>query len=387
MRIGYLTYGLDRTPTGIGRYAVELVRAMARQAGQHEFVLLSTEYEDRHGLWDAFERVDLSACRLLPSMLSLGNIALSAAIRRHKFDIIHDPNGIVPFFGPAFTARRIATIHDACAYVYPHTHNRLDTWRYHWLLPGAAGRADTILTDSEHSKADLLRFLKLPASKVAVVPCGIGPQFTPIDSVGMQAVLQRYAIRQPYLLYLGGLNARKNIARLFEAYAIVRQQIPELTLVLAGKRQWQTAEMDVALTRFQLQNHVQYLDYVADADLPALYSAARLFVFPSLYEGFGLPPLEAMACGTPVVTSQSSSLPEVVADAALLVDPYDTNALAHAMLRGLTDPTLRQDLRQRGLRQAARFPWERTAREVLVQYQQALEQPAARFENRKRAIL
>jgi glycosyltransferase involved in cell wall biosynthesis len=385
MRIGYLTYGLDRAPTGIGRYAVELLRAMARQHSQHEFVLLSTEREDRHGLWGAFERVDLSAYRLLPSMLSLGNIALSTAIHRYNLALVHDPNGIVPFFGPACAARRIATIHDAFAYVYPQTHNRLDTWRYHWLLPAAARRADGILTDSEHSKADLLRFLKLPANKVTVVPCGIAPRFAPVDLATAQTVLARYAIRQPYLLYLGGLNARKNIARLFEAYAMLRQHMPEVALVLGGKRQWQTTEMDAALTRFQLQQHVQYLDYVADADL--LYSAARLFVFPSLYEGFGLPPLEAMACGTPVVTSQSSSLPEVVADAALLVDPYDTNALANAMLRCLTDATLRQELRQRGLRRAAQFSWERTAREVLAQYQQVLEQPAGTFDNRKRAIL
>src|SRR5262245_22531948 len=149
MRIGYLTYGLDRAPTGIGRYAVELLRAMAKLRSCPEIVLLSTEGTDAHYLWDAFEHHNLPGCRLLPALLTIGNIALSSAIRRYKLDGIHDPNGIAPFFGPAAGARRITTLHDAFAYIYPEKHNWLDNWRYRWHLPYAARHADAVITVSE----------------------------------------------------------------------------------------------------------------------------------------------------------------------------------------------------------------------------------------------
>jgi glycosyltransferase involved in cell wall biosynthesis len=192
-----------------------------------------------------------------------------------------------------------------------------------------------------------------------------------------RAVLSRYGITRPYLLYLGGINARKNITQLFTAYARIRERHPDLLLVVGGKRQWRTGEIDAAFRRLDLASHVHFTGYVADGDLPALYSAAELFVFPSLYEGFGLPPLEAMACGTPVVTSNVSSLPEAVGDAALTVDPYDVGELVLAIDRLLTDEMLRADLRRRGLERASRFTWARTARETLAIYEQVLRRADA----------
>src|SRR5207237_1016759 len=159
-----------------------------------------------------------------------------------------------------------------------------------------------------------------------------------------QATLTRYGIVSPYILYIGGINARKNIARLYEAYAQVRTDHPNVTLVTAGKRQWQTAEIDANFHRLNLQDKVHFTGYVDDHDLPERDSAAERFVFASLCEGFALPPLEGMACGTPVVTSNVSSLPEVVGDAALMVDPYDVPALAAAIERVLTDKELQTDL-------------------------------------------
>ncbi len=369
MRIGYLTYGLDRAPTGIGRYAIELLRALARLPNTPEIVLLTTEQEDSHDLWRHFEHHALPGCRLLPALLTLGNGLLSNASRRLQLDIVHDPNGIAPFLGPALGAKRIVTIHDAFAYVYPETHNRLDNWRYRWMLPNVARRADAVLTDSEHSGHDLVRYLGLPENSIHVISCGVDPQFQPVENADKQrAVIHRYGLKTPYLLYVGGINARKNIAGLFEAYARVRAWHPGVPLVVAGKRQWQTGDIDAAFRRFDLENDVCFTGYVADEDLPALYSAAEAFVFPSLYEGFGLPPLEAMACGTPVITSNASSLPEVVGDAAISVDPYDIDALAAAIGRVLGDAPLRAELRARGLARAAQFTWERAARETLGVY-------------------
>lgn len=373
MRIGYLTYGLDRAPTGIGRYAIEQLRALAALPGAPELVLLTTEAEDKHGLWDAFEHHSLAGCRLLPALMTLGNAAISLAARRYALEIVHDPNGVAPFLGPAAGARRIVTIHDAFAYVHPESHNRLDNWRFRWMLPAAAHRADMVLTDSDNSRHDLLRYLRLPDQRVQVIYCGVDAGFQPIaDTPQRRAVLERYGIRPPYLLYLGGINARKNIAGLLAAYAQVREHYPAVQLVIGGKRQWATGPIDTALMQLGLEPYVHFTGYMADSDLPALYSAAEAFVFPSLYEGFGLPPLEALACGTPVITSNASSLPEVVGNAALMVDPFDVGALAVAIERALVDTTLRAELRRRGIERAAQLSWHGAARAMLEVYQQVL---------------
>lgn len=373
MRVGYLTYGLDRSPTGIGRYAIELLHALAALPDAPEIVLLTTEREDHHGLWDRFEHHALPGCRLVPALMVAGNPLLSIATRRYGLDIIHDPNGIAPFFGPRMGARRVVTIHDTLVYVYPETHNRLDTWRFRWMLPQATTRADMVLTDSDCSRADIQRYLAVPGEKVRAFPIGVNAAFHPIPAgAERDAVLARYSVEPPYLLYVGGITGRKNIARLFEAYAQVRVPRPDLRLVIGGKRQWHTEEMDMTFRRLDIAGQVRFTGYVDDADLPALYSAAEAFVFPSLYEGFGLPPLEAMACGTPVITSNTSSLPEAVGDAGLQVDPYDVDALANAITRVLTDDTLRTHLRERGIVRAAQFTWQRVAEGALATYRTVL---------------
>jgi glycosyltransferase involved in cell wall biosynthesis len=373
MRVGYLTYGLDRAPTGIGRYAVELLRALAALPRAPEIVLLTTEREDHHGLWECFERQPLPGCRLLPGLLTTGNLLLSAAVWRHRLAVVHDPNGIAPLLGPRLGARRVVTVHDAFGYVCPEAHNRLDNWRYRAMLPRALAASDAVLTDSEHSRKDLVRYLGLGQGKVRAVHLGIDPRFRPVsDGLARRAALARYGVAGwPYVLYTGGINARKNIARLLEAFALLTAEGPApagLRLVIAGKRQWVTDEIDATLRRINLGERVHFTGYVADEDLPALYSAAELFVFPSLYEGFGLPPLEAMACGTPSVVSAASSLPEVVGDAALLVDPTDVAAIAALMGRVLSASPLAADLRARGMERARRFSWERTARETAEIY-------------------
>lgn len=373
MRVGFLTYGLDRAPTGIGRYAVDLLNALAALPDGPELVLLTTERTDPLGLWGRFERFALPGCRLLPALLTFGNAALSYAAQHMRLDLIHDPNGVAPFFGPTGGARRVVTLHDAFAYVYPETHNRLDTWRYHTLLPAAARRADAVITVSECSRADLTRHLGLDPARVDVVYSAVSPRLRPVEDGPLRRqTLARYGIAWPYLLYLGGINARKNIARLFDAFALVRKAHPAIRLIVAGPRQWQTEEIDAAYERLGPEGGVHFTGYVADDDLAALYSAARLFVFPSLYEGFGFPPLEAMACGTPVVTSAVSSLPEVVGGAASTVDPHDTAAIAAAIAAILDQPELHAELRRRGLAHVGRFRWERVAQETAAIYRRLL---------------
>jgi glycosyltransferase involved in cell wall biosynthesis len=372
VRIGFLTYGLDRAPTGIGRYALQLLSALAEMPERPELVVLATEPEDRHGLRERFEYYTVPYSRLLPSLLTVGNAVLGEAARRYRLDLLHDPHGIAPFLWPARGVRRVVTIHDAFAYVYPQTHNRLDNWRFRWHLPRASRKADAVITVSDCSRNDLMRFLDLPPDKVRVTSEGVDPRFSITDTDAQQAVRARYRLPVRYLLYVGGLNARKNLARLFEAYARMRDDVPDVQLVIAGKRQWQTAEMEQAYQRLGLHGQVVFTGYVADTDLPALYGAAEAFVFPSLYEGFGLPPLEAMACGVPVVTSSAASLPEVVGDAALTVDPLDVDELARALTRVLLDAPLRTELRRKGLERARGFRWEIAALQTLHIYREVV---------------
>ncbi len=373
MRIGLLTYGLDRAPTGIGRYAIELLHAMAALASDHDLVLLSTEQSDRHQLWERFEHHALKGCQKLPMLMTYGNVLLKQAAKRYKLDLIHDPNSIAPFIGLPPTTKRIVTIHDAFSYIYPQTQSRLDTWRYRYMLPGVLRTTDAVITNSQQSHQDIAQYLNVPGANMHIIPYGMHPRFTPIPAaLAANEVRQKYGITQPYLLYVGGINARKNIARLFEAFAQVHERHPELVLVIGGARQWRFKEIDAAFEQLGLENKVLFTGYLNNEDLPTLYSGAAAFVFPSLYEGFGIPPLEAMACGTPVVTSNVSSLPEVVGDAALTVDPYDVGALAAAIERALTDTALRAELRARGLARAAKFTWERAARETIAVYERVL---------------
>jgi glycosyltransferase involved in cell wall biosynthesis len=242
------------------------------------------------------------------------------------------------------------------------------------MLPLAARRADIVLTDSESSAIDLRRFLRLPAEHVHAIPLAGEGRLTPAHPSVVAEALTRYEVRQPYLLYVGGLNGRKNIEGLLAAFAEVRRSHPRLALVIAGKRQWRVGGIDKVLQNLDIEAQVHFTGYVADADLPGLYGGAAAFVFPSLYEGFGLPVLEAMACGAPVITSNVSSLPEVAGDAALLIDPRNSGAIATAIRRVLEDPHVASTLRLRGLARAAEFTWERTARETLAIYERLLGQ-------------
>lgn len=377
MQIGYLTYGLDRAPTGIGRYAVNLLLAIQQLPDAPQVTLLTTERDEPVGLWHQFPRQALPYCRLLPTLATVGNIALSAAIKRHKFDIVHDPFGIAPFLGPRFGAQRIVTVHDTIPLVMPEPQNKLDYWRFRTILPAMTRVADHILTVSTSSKTDLMKYLHLPDAKIRVVYCGVEERFfvTPDDEV-KKHVLARYCIMAPFLLYLGGLNERKNVDRLLEAFARIRDKHPQIKLVLGGKGFAQNSKISAAYEHLGLGDAVHFTGYVEDADLPALYSAAEAFVFPSLYEGFGIPPLEAMSCGTPTLTANTSSLPEVVGGAALTVNPYDVAALASGLDRILSDTQLRMRLRVEGPLRAASFTWAAAARQTVDAYKQLLNAPS-----------
>src|SRR5437867_7243951 len=236
----------------------------------------------------------------------------------------------------------------------------------------ASKRADRVLTVSESSKRDILRFVDIPADKIAVIYNAYDERFgmEPREEDVLR-VAERYQLHDEFVLYAGNVKPHKNLARLIQAFDLVRQRgLGHLKLVLIGDEISKYAALRRAVHRHQLHKYVRFLGYLPEATLAVMYRLAGVFVFPSLYEGFGLPPLEAMASGTPVVISNVSSLPEVAGDAAVLVDPYDPMAIADGIYRVLTDETLRRHLRKKGLARAGQFSWEGSVRRVHKIYRQ-----------------
>ncbi len=366
MRIGVFTYGIEgQRMTGIARYAVELTRALRRVEPDLEIVLLNPYPESDHAWYREFPTYPLPLLRTLPMAATLGNWQLHRAASELELDVLHDPCGIAPFLMPKQRYLRVTTVHDAIPALYPETQPLLTRLVFQTLVRASARTADAVLTVSQASADDLHRVYGLPRSTLHAIPNGVTrpePQL-PQD---VAAALERLGVERPYYLYVGALHPRKNLARVCEAFARVRATHPETRLVIVGPPSWGAHEtLRGVLEQARSESGVTFTGFVSDDDLAVLYRGALALVFPSLYEGFGLPALEAMSHGAPVVTSNVSSLPEVVGEAALLVDPTIVEAIADAMARLVVDEPLRARLADAGRRRAAGFTWEDTARRTL----------------------
>jgi glycosyltransferase involved in cell wall biosynthesis len=261
------------------------------------------------------------------------------------------------------------TLHDLGYLHYPAAHRPADRRYLHASTRWSAHQATAVIADSCATRDDLVAAYGVPRDRIHVIYLGRDEALTPVDDAGELArVRAAYGLGERYLLYVGTLQPRKNLARVIAAFARVcdRVELGGVQLVLAGKKGWLYDDLFAAVERLGLRGRVAFPGYIPDADLPALLSGGTAFVFPSLYEGFGIPVLEAGGCGVPVITSNTSSLPEVAGDAALLVDPHDVEAIAEAMYRLVTDEALRAELTRRGLENVKRFSWEKCARETLA---------------------
>jgi glycosyltransferase involved in cell wall biosynthesis len=267
----------------------------------------------------------------------------------------------------------VLTVHDLIFRHLPEHHKRLNRWYLRASLPLYCRRADRIIAVSEATRQDLIAAYDLPPAKVRVIHEAAAPRFRPTSDAVQTGVRVRYGLPARYLLYVGTLEPRKNLTRLLRVWAPLRRSGDVPPLVLIGARGWLIDDFFAALARSDVREDVILPGYIADADLPAVYGGATAFVFPSLYEGFGLPPLEAMACGTPVACSNTSSMPEVVGDAAVIFDPRDEGAMTEALRQLAADADLRAELRARGLRRAAEFSWARAAQETVALYQELLD--------------
>ncbi|MDI6870610.1 MAG: glycosyltransferase family 1 protein [Bacillota bacterium] len=295
---------------------------------------------------------------------------ISRELASGAFTLHHVPhNGLG--FPPDPPCPVVTTVHDLIPYVLPQTCTRRYLDRFLARMPEICARSALILTVSRHTLQDLYRILGVPETKIVVTYEAPEPCYRPLPFAEANArAAEKYGLRGPFFLYVGGFSPRKNLPALLSAYAAVRNDLPDRPpLVLAGSLDPAGQRLVDRAKDLGLTGEVLFPGFVPLADLPYLYRAARLFVYPSLYEGFGLPPLEAMACGTPVISSRESSLPEVVGDAGFLIDPYDPDSLATALLKLGSNPEAREALRHRGLRRAKAFSWRRTAAETLLAYE------------------
>lgn len=369
MRIAIDATAIPRFMAGAGVYTYQLIRALAEVEGGYEYVVFARG--------DAFDdlprrpaevRVVHVGVPTRPGRLLWEQLVLPLALRRARIDVLHSPHHTTPVLPLA--CRRVVTFHDLTFFLVPERYPTTRRLYFKAVTRASARLADALITPSEAVKGDVVRILHVPAERVTAVPEAAGPAYVPVDSCDALAwVRRKYKLPERYILSVGSLEPGKNRRRLIAACARLRERGIEHHLVISGQRAWHyEGELDI-VRQLGLDERVHVLGYVDGADMPALYSAADLFAFPSLYEGFGLPVLESMACGTPVITSNVSALPEVAGDAALLVDPADISGLAEAMERVLTDQALRADLRVRGLERARQFSWERAARETLPVYE------------------
>ncbi len=368
MRIGIDgRYIQDHFP-GIGRYTYNLVQALAKAAPEDSFVLLYNPQlvNTRYDL-ETLQSPNLEIVPVEVSTLSLAaQYRLPSLVRRLRLDLFHSPYYIKPCLLPCPS---VVTIYDLIPRLYPQYISPWARGIFEMAIRLAIVTSRLVITVSQSAKEDLVRLLGVPPSKVWVTPLGVDTQFCPANEEAIFNLRQKYDLPGGYILYLGINKPHKNLVRLVEAFAKVKTG---RKLVLAGKEDPRYREVHKVVKQLSLQDRVVFLGRVPEEDLPALYSAADLFVYPSLYEGFGLPVLEAMACGVPVVCSSTSSLPEIAGQAAVVVDPLDLSQLARALERVLGDSDLRASMRQEGLKQAARFSWERTAKETLAVYRQVL---------------
>jgi glycosyltransferase involved in cell wall biosynthesis len=383
MRIGIDISSAVNQAAGVGRYTRELVANLLNIDKKNEYVLHSF-----FGDASEFARhLDISSSQphayklqthnfngrmLRAYALGLRLLGLTPNHLIENADVFHMPDFAVP------VPRKIPgvlTIHDLIFLRYPKYFTRVNRTYMRQMAQFSADNAKVIITDSLSTKKDIIDYLSVPEDKISVIYLAAGKQFKPADSGQVNEVIARFGISMPYLLYVGTLEPRKNVITLLESFSYCHKKDRDFPyrLVIAGKKGWLYEDIFQRVEELQLTDKVIFTGFVHDRDLPALYSGASAFIYPSIYEGFGFPIIEAMSCGIPVICANTSSLLEVAGDAALLHDPMDVEQLAETILKVTGDSILCRDMIDKGFANAGRFSWERTAAETLKVYDKVYE--------------
>lgn len=354
--------------TGIGTYTYELVNSLNSIDNKNNYLVFMPD--------NCRDVMNLNRNFTQASIAETGNggfwdvVNIPNILKDYKIDLYHVPqNGIglpvekdCPF---------LITLHDIIPYKMPETVSRNYLKIFTENMPSIIERCDGIVTVSNYSKQDIVETLNFPEEKVYVTYLANEDIYMPIDKLLSRYVIKRnYSIADKYILYVGGFSPRKNILGLIEAFSILLEKYhDDIKLVIAGKKGISYETYKKKAEALNIEDKVLFPGFIAIEDLPFLYNAAELFIYPSFYEGFGLPPIEAMACGIPVIASDATSIPEIVGDSAELIDPHNISEMADAMLKVLQDENLRNELIQKGLKRSKELSWKNSARDILKVYE------------------
>ncbi|HEX6288541.1 MAG TPA: glycosyltransferase family 1 protein [Herpetosiphonaceae bacterium] len=368
MRIGFDATAIPHNRTGAGNYIFNLVQALAQIDRSNDYAIFARpDHIGEFGIDQPnvqFWGVDLTS---RPVRLAWEQVGLPWNIRRLKLDLLHSPHYTMPI--PRL-CKSVVTFCDMTFYLLPEMHSPSKRMFFQRMMRWSARHADRLIAISESTQRDVIRLLNVRPERIVATPLAASPDYRPLPQTHVAPVCARYDLTPgQYIYYVGVLEPRKNIPALIEAYATIAAEFPHVPLVIAGKKGWMYDEIFKRVVELGLEQQIRFLGYIPDDDVIPLYNGARVFVYPSRYEGFGLPVLEAMQCGVPVITTNVSSMPEVADGAALLVPPGEIPALAAALREVLTDDELARDLARRGLARAAHFSWRRCAAETLEVYQ------------------
>ena len=374
MKIGIDASAVVGEKSGVGWYTTSLIEALATVDHHNQYVLYPFFYhvfDPRFKKLVAPTRSFSVRFTALPEAL-IRFLWFRSRIPRHrllgKVDVLHSTTFCCP---PVHMGKLVVTIYDVSVLHYPELHTEMN--RVHCLKGTweTAVHADRIIAISQHTKKDLVEYFNVQEDRIAVIPLAARDEFHPRPRTEAQAfVARRWGLNQPYLLSVGTIEPRKNLRRLINVYCGLPEEIRnDYQLIIAGGEGWLSTDIYQSIVEMGAESSIRFLGYVPASDLPWLYGGATCFVYPSLYEGFGLPALEAMACGIPLITSNTSSLPEVAGEAALFIDPLSEEELRSAIIKVVSDPTLRQKMSEQGLDQAKQFSWEQVARDTLQVYE------------------
>ena len=373
MNVGILSWMIDKKKTGVNNYLYNLIKNMINNGKADEISLIHYERSDD----PIYSQINDILIPEKPLKLTSA-LGIPQAVKNADIDILHVPvhwyNQITPFVLNR-EIKKVLTLHDLTPILFPEMHTRETNLTWKSSLKFIKNRTNVMICDSISTKNDCIKLLNIPEKRLRVIPLSADEQYKPLKNKKQihDELKQEYNIDTPFILFVGTLEKRKNVPTLLKSFYKLKKCKIEHKLVIVGGKGWKYTKIFDLIEELNLKDDVIFTDYVTDEYLVKLYNAADLFVYPSLYEGFGLPPLEAMACGCPVITSNTSSLPEVVGDAGIMIDPNDIDSLTESMHKILTDNELRKEMSRKSLERAGMFSWKKTTKETWDVYEDALK--------------
>ncbi|MDI3550641.1 MAG: hypothetical protein PWQ15_1744 [Methanobacterium sp.] len=371
MDIGIVSNFVDEFSGGIGVYTHQILKYLHKMDSENDYYLIHSSQSDLD-IYDQYKEIIIPKNRLVSGWganMFWRYVTLPFKLKKYKLDVVHDPYELGPFtFNLPF--RKVITVHDLSPLILPELFKGGDVLLHKLLLKKTIKNADKIITVSYNSQRDLMEYLDVPEEDIEIIYNGVDEIFHPLKEEEVEKFKTQWNLPESFILSVGGLHPIKNLPRLLQAYSLARKEGLTQKLVVVGGVIDGAQEIFQTLKMLNMQKDVIFTGVVSNKDLLGLYNAADMFLYPCLYAGFGIPPLESMSCGTPVITSCNSSLPEIVGDGALLVDPYQVENLTHAMKLLVEDEDLKNTLIKKGIKRAAMFNWKKTAYQTMKTYRE-----------------